>query len=170
MLNKVRSRLSAPLLISVIALFVALGGAAFAVQKAPKNSVTSKSIKKNAVTSSDIKNDSVTGNDVNESSLKLSTSALPNITYQNAGPIQYGKDGFGVVHLRGNATGIAIGGTIATLPAGFRPAATGAFPVVGGFSSPCSVDVGSDGQVRLFGTGSCNTLVISVDGITFSAA
>jgi hypothetical protein len=156
----------AALALAVIAMFIAIGGVAGALPG--KNSVDSADIKKNSVKSSDIKNDGVTGTDVKESTLKLGGGALPGINYQAAGPIQYGKDGFGVVHLRGSATGASLGNTFATLPDGFRPSATQLFAAVGGFSSPCAVQVGNDGAVKLFGTGSCNTLVISVDGITFS--
>jgi hypothetical protein len=62
-------RPSPALLISIVALFVALGGAAYAVKTAPKNSVTSKSIKNNQVKGVDVKDDAVTGADVLESSL-----------------------------------------------------------------------------------------------------
>lgn len=54
------------LVISLIALFVALGGSAYAISK---NSVGSKQLKKNAVTTEKIKNDAVTGDKVAESTL-----------------------------------------------------------------------------------------------------
>jgi hypothetical protein len=167
MLNKLRSRLSAPLLISLLALFLALGGAAFAVQKAPKNSVTSKSIKKNAVTSSDIKNNTVTGNDVNEGTLNLPGSSLPQVSFQSLGSIQYGKDGFGIVHLRGIQSSITNGTAFATLPAGFRPPATEAQAAVSGFSTPCEVQVGADGTLTPFG---CNTLFVDVSSVSFATS
>jgi hypothetical protein len=71
---KIRSKLSFANVMSVIAVFIALGGGAYAVTKAPKNSVTSTSIKnggvktkdlaKNAVVSSKIKNGQVSSGDV----------------------------------------------------------------------------------------------------------
>lgn len=53
---------------------------------------------------------------------------------------QYSKDTQGFVHLRGlfkfTPTGsYSAGGTVATLPAGFRPAATEVFPAMGSISS-----------------------------------
>ncbi|MGK2956073.1 MAG: hypothetical protein ACSLFI_10445 [Solirubrobacterales bacterium] len=53
-------------MISVLALFIALGGSAVAVQVAKKNSVTSKSIRNNAVRSVDLKNGQVKGADIGD--------------------------------------------------------------------------------------------------------
>ena len=47
----VRRHLTPSLVISMVALFVALGGASYAAVKIPKNSVGAAQIKKNAVTS-----------------------------------------------------------------------------------------------------------------------
>src|SRR4051794_18503959 len=44
---------------SILALFVGLGGTSYAVAQLPKNSVGSKQIKKNAVTGSKVKNGSL---------------------------------------------------------------------------------------------------------------
>lgn len=81
MLNRMREHVSPALIIAVIALVTAMGGAAYAVTKAPKNSVTTKSIKKNAVTGAKVKNDSLTGNDINESTLSLPSTAVPRTTF-----------------------------------------------------------------------------------------
>ncbi len=62
-------RPSPALVISLIALFVALGGTGYAAFKLPKNSVGSKQIKKNAVTGSKIKANSITGSKVKNGSL-----------------------------------------------------------------------------------------------------
>lgn len=67
--GRFRPRLSFANLVALIALFVALGGSAYAVSKAPKNSVTSKSIKKGAVKSVDVRNNNLTGKDIRESTL-----------------------------------------------------------------------------------------------------
>ena len=76
MRSKFRSQVSpAALVISLIALFVAIGGVAGALPG--KDNVDSGDIKRNAVRSSDIKNDKVTGKDVNENTLKIPTAALP---------------------------------------------------------------------------------------------
>ena len=75
-----KRRLRAPspaLVISLIALFVALGGTSYAAINAlPKNSVGTKQLKKNAVTGAKIKNHAVTA-------AKLNTSGLtvPNATH-----------------------------------------------------------------------------------------
>ena len=55
--------------VGYVALFVALSGVAYAANNAPKNSVTSSSIKKGAVKSSDVANEALTGTDVSEATL-----------------------------------------------------------------------------------------------------
>lgn len=72
--------------IAYLALFVALGGSAYAVTQLPKNSVGPKQLKANAVTTTKIKNGAVTGSkiganavtgaNVDESSLGRAPSAL----------------------------------------------------------------------------------------------
>ncbi len=54
----------AALMAALLALAVALGGTAYAVTKAPANSVVTKSIKNNAVTGTKIKDGNVTGADI----------------------------------------------------------------------------------------------------------
>lgn len=72
-------------IVSMLALFIALGGISWAAATLPKNSVGTKQLKKNAVTNSDIKKNAVTGSkvksntlggsDINESSLAQVPSA-----------------------------------------------------------------------------------------------
>jgi hypothetical protein len=68
-MRKLRDRLTFANVVSVIALFVALGGASYAVFKLPKNSVGAKQLKKNAVTTAKIKKEAVTGAKVKKGSL-----------------------------------------------------------------------------------------------------
>lgn len=56
-------------IISLIALFVALGGTSYAAVTLPRNSVGTKQLKNNAVTSTKIKNGAVTGAKVNLATL-----------------------------------------------------------------------------------------------------
>ena len=60
---------------ATIAVFLALGGGAYAAIKLPKNSVGPKQIKKNAVRSAEVKNNKLTGKDVLESKLGIVPSA-----------------------------------------------------------------------------------------------
>ena len=62
-------RITPSLVISVIALVVALGGASYAALKIPKNSVTAKKIKKNAVTAAKLKAGSVNSSKVKDGTL-----------------------------------------------------------------------------------------------------
>lgn len=57
-------RPSTALVISIAALFVALGGTGFAAFALPKNSVGTKQLKNNAVTTSKLKNAAVTGSKI----------------------------------------------------------------------------------------------------------
>lgn len=65
----VPSRPSPALVISILALIVALAGTAYAATKLPKNSVGAKQIKKNAVTTAKLKKGAVTGAKVKKESL-----------------------------------------------------------------------------------------------------
>jgi hypothetical protein len=70
-------RMKAPgpaLVISLIALFVALGGTTYAATSLPKNSVGTKQLKKNAVTSKKIKNGAVTAAKINTVGLTVPTA------------------------------------------------------------------------------------------------
>jgi len=83
--KQIRERLTYANVMSSIAVFLVLGGAAFAAVQLPKNSVgtkqlkknavTSAKIKKNAVTTAKIKKDAVTGAKVNEATLGTVPSA-----------------------------------------------------------------------------------------------
>jgi hypothetical protein len=60
---------------ATLALFVALGGGAYAATALPANSVGTKQLKNNAVVSSKIKKHTITGADINESTLATVPSA-----------------------------------------------------------------------------------------------
>ena len=69
-MNKRRWRAPSPaLVISLIALFVALGGTTYAATSLPRNSVGTKQLKRNAVTSSKIKKGAVTASKINTNGL-----------------------------------------------------------------------------------------------------
>jgi hypothetical protein len=77
-----RFRLSPALVISLIALFVSIGGVGYAASKSgtsdiKNGAVTAKKLHKKAVTTKKIKNDAVNGNKVLESSLGTVPSANP---------------------------------------------------------------------------------------------
>ena len=106
MIAKLLQRLTYANVISTLALFVALGGGAYAAVKLPANSVTTKQIKPGAVKASDlgkgsvtlskvrsnavdkskVVDNSLTGADVNESTLGVVpvASALGRVDYETA--------------------------------------------------------------------------------------
>jgi hypothetical protein len=69
MTRVLRHRPSPAMVVALVALFVAMGGGAYAAIKLPKNSVGSKQIKKNAVTSAKVKNGSLRAGDFTKSGL-----------------------------------------------------------------------------------------------------
>jgi hypothetical protein len=84
-----RAQPSPALVVSIIALVVAMGGTAYAGFSVPKNSVGSNQLKKNAVTTKKIKNAAVTdakitANTITGDKLKLSTlGTVPSATTAN---------------------------------------------------------------------------------------
>jgi len=126
--------------VASIALFVALGGGAYAAISLPRNSVGAKQIKKNAVNGRKVRNHSLTGADVRASTLGLVREARHASSADEAG----------------NATTAGLAGALAA------PAAPSLAPVRiagGGFPSSNGL-VSSDPGVAM----------ISLDGITFRAA
>jgi hypothetical protein len=82
MIRKIRPRLTYANVMSSIAVFVVLGGGAYAATALPNNSVGTKQIKKNAVTAAKIKGNAVTGAKVKNGSLTgadLKVSTLPKV-------------------------------------------------------------------------------------------
>ena len=79
---KIRAKRPSPsLVISILALFVALGGSAYAASKVgtkniKNNAITAAKIKKNAITTAKIKNEAVTGAKIKEASLGTVPSAV----------------------------------------------------------------------------------------------
>jgi hypothetical protein len=64
-------RLSYANVMATAAVFIALGGGAYAISKVPKNSVGPKQVKDDSLTGQDVRDDSLTGSDIAESSLAL---------------------------------------------------------------------------------------------------
>lgn len=68
-MQKIRKRLTYANVMSSIAVFIVLGGAAFAATQLPKNSVGTKQLKKNAVNSAKVKNGSLKAADFGKGQL-----------------------------------------------------------------------------------------------------
>ena len=190
---RVKLRTPSPaLIISLISLFVALGGTTYAATSLPPNSVGTPQLK----------NKSVTAAKINTHGLKVrnatSATTAQNATFaktaQNANALggypasyfalssiepahvvgatsqpafengwsstldaadevlSFYKDGFGIVHLQGNAAHVtATTGTVFNLPSGYRPAKDLYFAVFGSGGSPAYVQVTSGGDVNVLG-------------------
>ena len=183
---------SPAMVISLIALFVALGGTSYAAVTAlPSNSVGTSQLKNNAVTKAKIKDDAVTAAKISGSAAGavkvVGSPGAP--AYQNgwgaAGEgdegVSFYKDAFGVVHFQGSAAngvvfakrrgmsahqGTISASTLFTLPAGYRPNGNLWFAAYGGAGSAAYIEVASNGNVmEVFGS---NTY-IGLGNITFRA-
>jgi hypothetical protein len=139
--------------ISLVALFVALGGTSYAATRLPKNSVGAKQLKKDAVTAPKIKNGAVTA-------AKLNTAGLtvPNAIHANSagGAPPTGPAGgalAGAYPSPGIApaaagTSVAANPAAATDPCGSSPAQTGIF--CGNSSAFWSNGVYADDKVQFW--------------------
>lgn len=177
-----KKRLFAPspgLVVSVIALFVALGGTSYAAITAlPANSVGTPQLKNNAVTGSKIKNGAITAAKISAAALSAATvvGALGAPAYAggwgnpSAGGVEgvsFYKDPWGIVHLQGSAeNGSSVTGTIFTLPPGYRPAGWIYFAVFGGAGTAAYIEVNSFGNVGEFDT---PQKFVGLSNITFRA-
>jgi hypothetical protein len=94
-----RPKLSFANVVSVLALFVALGGSAYAFQLG-KNTVGPKQLKKSAVTAAKIKNGAVTGSKIQLNSLGAVPSATHAATAGDAATLQ-GNDAGAFLHGNG---------------------------------------------------------------------
>jgi hypothetical protein len=89
MLARLRSGLTFANVVSLIALFVALSGGAYALSSIPKDSVGARQLKKSAVTGSKIKNGAVTSSKVKDHSLvakDFKAQQLPGASPGQPGP------------------------------------------------------------------------------------
>src|SRR3954462_15628074 len=97
--------------ISVLALFLALGGTGYAALKLPKNSVGSKQIKRNAVNSAKVKNGSLKANDFGAGQLPAGPKGAKGDKGNPGTNGTNGAPGEAAAFARIDATGTLIGGT-----------------------------------------------------------
>lgn len=169
MISSIRRHASPALLISLIALFAAVGGVAYAVKKAPKNSVVSKSIKGGAVRNADIGDAAVTETKLADGAVttnKLADGAVATNKLANDAVT-------GAKVANGSLTNTDISGGV---PVSGYEIVTG--PVVGGTGNKNSILAVCTGGKRLVGggysTGGVNPNVLHIttdaplaDGVTW---
>ncbi|HET8813407.1 MAG TPA: hypothetical protein VFM51_00440, partial [Solirubrobacterales bacterium] len=147
-MKHIRKRLTYANVMSSIAVFVVLGGAAFAAVQLPKNSVGTKQLKKNAVSKAKIKKNAVVGSKVQNGSLSAAdiggavndSSALGG----KAASAYQGKEHWALVHANGTeilaqSGGISLVGHITggygiRFPVPTENAAIQATPTTAGFA------------------------------------
>lgn len=121
-----RERVTPSLVISVIALIVALGGVSYAAIKIPRNSVGTAQLKKNSITSAKVRNGTLRKAD-------FAPSQIPGVTWYGA------RDVSTLLDLTINQQAVA---TIPTLPAGSY-VVSGRANILGGAASStllCSLE------------------------------
>ena len=149
------------MVVSLIALFVALGGTSYAALTIPRNSVGAVQLKDNAVTRWKIHDGAITAAKI-DPSLFHTTGVVgevggpqyqgtwePGIASGDQG-VWFYKDPYGTLHLQGSAKTSVPGatGTIFTLPSGYRPLGNLHFSVYGSsVSSPAYIKITSGGDV-----------------------
>ena len=165
--------------IAYLALFVALSAGAYAKSnKAPKNSVVTKSIANKAVKTTKLADGAVTEAKVAKFTTTDVTAFSNGWSSLTANTIpNYGKDVNGFVHLDGVIKGTTLQTAAFNLPTGFRPARTtqfGSGNIGGGNSLACVVTIGADGNVTPGVTPTDTGCVAAggtlLNGIVFKAA
>jgi hypothetical protein len=167
-----RRRPSVALLLSILAVVVALSGTAYAVNIAPKNSVVSRSIKNGQVRTADVAAAAVTGQKVKDGSIRPRDIAAHSLGGQQLIEIEAESSASDLV---GDADGTANGGdhgvvaATANCPPGSSVISGGSYWTSGsvpsneqennyihssmrfgnGWRTVGFVDMGSQGQVRL---------------------
>ena len=122
-MKRLRERVTYANVIATVALFVALGGTAYAAVKLPKNSVGAKQLKKNSVTGAKVKNGSLTGADIKSSTLGQVPSAANAANAASLGGLPSSAFAASSHSLFGTAdTSIASSQTLFTVPGAFQVA------------------------------------------------
>jgi hypothetical protein len=195
-MQRISARFSYANVMATIAVFLALGGGAFAASKVGKNVIKSKNIAPKAIKTSDlhngavkasklganavdtakIANNAVTGGKIANGTVtqtKIAAtkfSAISGFTNGwNSSSLdapQFGTDPLGFVHLRGDTAGGTDNQSMFTLPAGSRPSAFRQFAVTSGFATECTLTVDPSGTVTPTG---CNNLFVALDPVIFQA-
>jgi hypothetical protein len=162
MLRRASSRLTYASVVATLALFLALGGGAYAAFTLPPNSVRSRNIVKGQVKRADLGAGAVATGKIAKGAVtrgkiakaeavhKVGQSGQPQFFSNNlilwtevfSGGLEVGfyKDQLGIVHLQGTALCVSASGNcesptlywIFTLPPAYRPATTQSFLVVSG--------------------------------------
>ena len=177
---RVRFRTPSPaLVISVIALFVALGGSGYAAVKIngsrlKNKSVSGKKLKNRTITRKKIKKRTLTGAEIRapEAYREVGSRGQPPFTngarnYGNGySTTAFFRDNDWIVHLKGTLTAIT-GRVVFTLPPGYRPPLTLDIGVIAS-SRAAWIYVRPNGEVEVHGP--AGTANYGLDGVSFRAA
>ncbi len=178
-MQKRRFTPSPAMAVSLIALFVALGGTSYAaITSLPKNSVGAPQLKNNAVTGPKIKNGAITAAKINgfavEGSKIVGTAGAP--AYQGVwqaglpGDLDLGfyKDPWGIVHLQGSAktSSGSVTGTIFNLPNGYLPGGNLWLTAYGSSGTTAYIEITVTGAVKVV---SVAQDYVSLSGLSFRA-
>ena len=160
-MRRIRSKLTYANVMATLAVFLVLGGGAYAAFHLPKNSVRSRNIVNGQVKTKDL------GVPVRFKDAGVRSLCSPGIWVNNfptkTNRAAYARDPFGFVHLRGIvSTCNGAGMTIFKLPAGYRPAKLESMTDLGFSGGSSAVQVTPGGRVQSY-----DPDLQSLDGITF---
>jgi hypothetical protein len=164
-MRKLLNRLNYANVMATIAVFMVLGGGAFAAVRLGKNAVKAKNIAAGAVKTKKIANNAVTQQKIKPLTFAAASGFANGWSSAVAIPgAQFGKDALGIVHLRGNVVNGTDNLPAFVLPSGFRPSTGRSYATTSGFSTECTIGVETNGEVTPTG---CNNLFVSLDVISF---
>jgi hypothetical protein len=147
---------------ATLAVFLVLGGGAYAAFHLPKNSVRSRNI-----VNGQVKNKDLAPPSFKDAGLKEFPGACGglngwfNVNSSVNDRVSYARDGLGFVHLRGVATFCgSASSTVFKLPLGFRPSRTESAVAVGQVGTTL-IDINNTGEVE------AGSNTVSLAGVTF---
>ncbi len=168
-MQKHRFAPSPAIVVSMIALFVALGGTSYAaITSLPANSVGTRQLKNGAVTATKISSSARGAVKVVGGAGAPAYAGSWGTPGSSDEGVSFYKDAFGIVHLQGNASNSlgSVADTIFTLPAGYRPAGDLYFAVYGYSSTAAYIQIMNDGEVVEFNVPQA---YVGLSNITFRA-
>jgi hypothetical protein len=174
---------------ATIAVFIALGGGAYAAFHLPRDSVKSKNIVDGQVKDVDVDLGAQPWHGVGSGAPEPDFTQTATCTWANYNngwnPTGFIRDSQGFVHLRGRVYGYDVGDSVPCqwtttlsrvifhLPTGFRPSLSETMPLLANNDKVGQVYVLDDGQVRVEGneiTPEDVATWVQLDGITFRCA
>ena len=165
MRQRLASHLSYANVMATLAVFLVLGGAAYAAFHLPRNSVRSRNIKNGQVKKQDLAKPPLFKS-AGLATFSGNCADTPN-QWANVSPVGYYRDLEGRVHLRGAAVQCdSPGAVVFTLPKGFRPLGESGV----GLRNHVPTEIVVRGTGLVIANGGVNGDLFELDGVSFRCA